>query len=483
MCNRMTRKGKRKSAAVSLAVVVILMCCLAQTIDCYRLRKTERRKGRKEAEASKTIGVHEGKIVFGRVFKKGSGLESQAIDGTKKLSSNASMEDEAAYQADFAGWSEGQVQDTSSIEEWKIMSPSLHCGGDQLKFSAVGPGASQFAVEQGNASPMPLSQVPRSCGYGMQNNPLGLVLLVPYDGCNVAQEGGSYILPMRWQGIPVVLWCRKPASPSPTTAAQENQHQTPWYPQSYPHVMPPPPHVMLPSPYVPPLPYVPLPYEPPQGVPPQGVLQSTPQPNVMQRRLHFTLPMPQVYTAIPHQVQPQTYPAIPHQVQPQTYPAIPHQVQPQTYPAIPHQVQPQTYPAIPHQVQPQTYPAIPHQVQPQTYPAIPHQVQPQTYPAIPHQVQPQTYPAIPHQVQPQTYPAISHQVQPQIYTAIPHQVQPQTYTAIPHQVQPQTYPAIPHHVQPQTYPQVQPQVYPLVPQRGRDSESEILLLELYDITL
>lgn len=29
------------------------------------------------------------------------------------------------------------------------MAPSLQCGGDQLKFRAVGPGASQFALDQG----------------------------------------------------------------------------------------------------------------------------------------------------------------------------------------------------------------------------------------------------------------------------------------------------------------------------------------------
>ena len=100
----MLRKGKRKSAAVAaLAAAVLLMCCLVQTMDCYQLRKTGRQKGRKEADASKMIGVQEGKIVFGRVFRKGSGLESQVIDGTKKLSSNTSMEDEDAYQADYAG--------------------------------------------------------------------------------------------------------------------------------------------------------------------------------------------------------------------------------------------------------------------------------------------------------------------------------------------------------------------------------------------
>ncbi|KAK5879442.1 hypothetical protein CesoFtcFv8_017811 [Champsocephalus esox] len=71
---------------------------------------------------------------------------------------------------------------------WKSMSPSLQCGSGQLKFRAVGPGASQFAVEQGNAPPMPLSQVPSTCGYSMQRNSHALVMLVPYDGCNMVQE-------------------------------------------------------------------------------------------------------------------------------------------------------------------------------------------------------------------------------------------------------------------------------------------------------
>lgn len=99
----MMRKGKRKSATAYLAAAVILTCYLAQTTDCFRLRKTERREGRKDAGAAKTIAVQEGTIVFGRLFQKGSGLESEAIDGTKRSSSNSSVEHEATYQADFAG--------------------------------------------------------------------------------------------------------------------------------------------------------------------------------------------------------------------------------------------------------------------------------------------------------------------------------------------------------------------------------------------
>ncbi|CAK6969460.1 proteoglycan 4-like isoform X2 [Scomber scombrus] len=154
-------------------------------IDCYRLRKTDRRK---EADAARTISVQEGKIVFGKVFEKGSSLSSQVIDENKS-SSNASVEDDTAYQADFAGWFKGQTQDASNREaSWKRMAPSLQCGGDQMKFRAVGPQASGFAVEQGNATSMALSQVPSTCGYSMQRNSLALVMLVPYDGCNMVQE-------------------------------------------------------------------------------------------------------------------------------------------------------------------------------------------------------------------------------------------------------------------------------------------------------
>lgn len=97
----MTPKGKRKRATAHLAAALILTCYFAHTVDCYRPKKADRREGREEADAAGTTGVREGRIVFGRVFDSGSGLESRA--GTKRSSSNASVEDEATYQADFAG--------------------------------------------------------------------------------------------------------------------------------------------------------------------------------------------------------------------------------------------------------------------------------------------------------------------------------------------------------------------------------------------
>lgn len=101
--DRMVPAGKRKSATFYLTAAVILTSYFAQTSDCVWLKKAGRRGGRKEANGAGTLAVQEGKIVFGRVFEKGSGLESQVIDGTKKSSSNASLEDDANYQADSPG--------------------------------------------------------------------------------------------------------------------------------------------------------------------------------------------------------------------------------------------------------------------------------------------------------------------------------------------------------------------------------------------
>lgn len=180
----MMSKGKRKSVAGSWTVAFILVCYLVQMLDGYRLRKA----GRQRVASDKPMIVQEGNIVFGRVFEKGSGFEAEDI---KK--SNASVEDDSSYQADFAGkmscnqrrccfkyvmrtfcfwlhyylptcklswhlfllgWPKSQSQDASPKDaSWKRLGTNLQCGGDQMKFTAVGPGASQFAVEQGKEMP------------------------------------------------------------------------------------------------------------------------------------------------------------------------------------------------------------------------------------------------------------------------------------------------------------------------------------------
>lgn len=97
----MITKGKRKSTTLYLAAALFLASYFAQTTECFRLRKTERREGRKEAVAVQTTDFQPGRVVFGSVFEKESGPETQSVDGTK--TSNASTEDDANYQADAPG--------------------------------------------------------------------------------------------------------------------------------------------------------------------------------------------------------------------------------------------------------------------------------------------------------------------------------------------------------------------------------------------
>ncbi|XP_062413846.1 uncharacterized protein LOC119203208 [Pungitius pungitius] len=363
MCDRMMRKGQRKSAALYLAAAVLMTCCLTQTIDCYRLRKKERRE---ESDLTKVSDVQEGRIIFGSVFKKATGVNAP-VSGETKKPSNVSSEDDASYQADSPGWSGGDVQHRSSREAaWKRMSPSLLCGGDQLKFRAEGLGASQFAVEKGNEPPIPLSQVPQSCGYGMQKNSLGLILLVPYDGCNMVVEDGRYVLPLRWHGIPVSLLCHKPVASASTTAGSEKpQPHTPWYSPSYPAV---------PQPTVVPRPEMPQPTVVPRP--------EMPQPNVVSRP---EMPQPNVVPR-PEMLQPNVVPRPekpqPHVMYPQLYPQIPapHVMYPQLYPQIPppNVMYPHLYPQIPAPdvMYPQMPP--PHVRHPQM--VLPHLIYPQMLP-------------------------------------------------------------------------------------------------------
>lgn len=45
----------------------------------------------------------------------------------------------------------------------------------------------------GNGRHLPLPQVPEICGYSLQQNALSLVLVVPYNGCNVIHEVPFFI--------------------------------------------------------------------------------------------------------------------------------------------------------------------------------------------------------------------------------------------------------------------------------------------------
>ncbi|XP_053294976.1 uncharacterized protein LOC128455302 isoform X1 [Pleuronectes platessa] len=87
----------------------------------------------------------------------------------------------------------------------------------QIQGAASTPG-SLFCVDRGsNLSPLPLSNLPQSCGYTIRSTRRDFVLVAPYDGCFVAHEEDSYVLPLRWCGLPVRMSCpvMKPSAPNP----------------------------------------------------------------------------------------------------------------------------------------------------------------------------------------------------------------------------------------------------------------------------
>ncbi|XP_047224643.1 uncharacterized protein LOC124870172 isoform X2 [Girardinichthys multiradiatus] len=308
--------GGRERPAVCLAVAVFLMCYLVQLTDCLGLRKTQIRVVKREADFTLAAGVQEGKIVFGKVF--------EFPDGNKKQSSNASVDDGSDYQADFTGWSRHTDVDEASKEKWNNLETSLHCFGDHMKFRSLGPGASQLAVVQANDPPMPLSMVPPRCGYRMHGNLMAFVMIAPYEGCNMIQQGGNYMLPLLWQGHPLSLLC--PATQAPQQAPQQAPHQAffdfysllqaaaepvkpvhfPSYPFPYPHPTAPPSTPVSKDPY----PYIPYPHP---TAPPSTPVSRDPYP-------YIPYPHPTAPPSTPVSKDPYPYIPYPHPTAPPSTP-------------------------------------------------------------------------------------------------------------------------------------------------------------------
>lgn len=101
----MTTKGERQSATLCLAVILFVLSLFAPTSECFRLRKTEKRDRRKEAAASAAAaaaaGFQPGRVLFGNIFEKRSGVDAHAKDAAHVPPSSA--EDDANYQGDAPG--------------------------------------------------------------------------------------------------------------------------------------------------------------------------------------------------------------------------------------------------------------------------------------------------------------------------------------------------------------------------------------------
>ncbi|KAF4116778.1 hypothetical protein G5714_001331 [Onychostoma macrolepis] len=121
---------------------------------------------------------------------------------------------------------------SSSEAAWGAMSPKLRCGDDLMKLQLSGPEVANVELCRGNGVPVPLTQLPPHCGHTTPTYG-GLVYATPYDGCGVAQQGGSYVMQIQWQGNSAVISC-----PMTSTTAKET-FQGP-HPPEYLHILLPP---------------------------------------------------------------------------------------------------------------------------------------------------------------------------------------------------------------------------------------------------
>ncbi|XP_039998600.1 leucine-rich repeat extensin-like protein 2 isoform X2 [Xiphias gladius] len=199
----MAGEAGRSCRSCQTVAVLLLLCSLAPSLTCSSLRGMSERVQRDEAVSEAAVmEVRKGNILFnGKELNSESGSASAAAP-TKKLKQTSQLKDAMANEA-----------------AWRRLNPTLHCGQTKMKLKAMGPGAANLQLDTGNARPLPLIRVPEACGYSRQQNALGLVLVVPYDGCNVIRENGNYVVPMSWLETPVKLMCPISKSPGATPAS------------------------------------------------------------------------------------------------------------------------------------------------------------------------------------------------------------------------------------------------------------------------
>ncbi|XP_023132327.1 uncharacterized protein LOC111572755 [Amphiprion ocellaris] len=211
--------GRRR--ARHIVAVILLLCSLVPNSTSLSLqglsKAVKEDKGGNEAPA---IDVKTGSIgINGKELNFQSG--SASAPGNELLRVDLDPSDSTEMLE--------LEKDFSNKAEWKRLTSSLHCGLDKMKLMFTGLGAADLQLDMGNAPPLPLMQVLETCDYLMQQNELGLDLIVPYDGCNVIQENGRYVLQMRLQETPVKFACPMLPSPDSTPGSTASEPlQQPW---------------------------------------------------------------------------------------------------------------------------------------------------------------------------------------------------------------------------------------------------------------
>ncbi|KAJ8011234.1 hypothetical protein DPEC_G00056040 [Dallia pectoralis] len=183
-----------------------------------------------EAEPSNRVGdVRYGRLVLGRDIQpnKEGPVDHSAL---KVKFPNGSSDDD--YQSD-TNWAWDELEHTegedngsassnsAAVERLLKMEPRVECVGDSMNLKVHDTGStpgSLFFVNRGTLqSPLPLSNLPESCGHSLKGTPRDWSFHAPYSGCFVTRENDYYVIPLLWLGLPLKMSCpaEKPSNASP----------------------------------------------------------------------------------------------------------------------------------------------------------------------------------------------------------------------------------------------------------------------------
>ncbi|XP_061740234.1 uncharacterized protein LOC133541141 isoform X2 [Nerophis ophidion] len=91
------------------------------------------------------------------------------------------------------------------------LQPEVECRDHAITLTVRRRPAGQLFLDRENDTSVPLTQLPRQCGYAVETVGGYLHLAARYDACHVTRQSGSYVLALLWRGTPVKISC--PVSP------------------------------------------------------------------------------------------------------------------------------------------------------------------------------------------------------------------------------------------------------------------------------
>uniref|UniRef100_A0A8C1YZD1 Uncharacterized protein n=1 Tax=Cyprinus carpio TaxID=7962 RepID=A0A8C1YZD1_CYPCA len=149
-------------------------------------------------------------VAYGAVSKNMARFGKLLIGGQGTVPNNVKTSALRSEESD-GHQSNEDVWFPSVSAKLRHLGSSVQCSNDSMILRIPGPRTPHFLVDRGEESPMPLSEMPASCGFSLKRARRDVSLVAPYRGCHVRQQGARYILPLIIMGAPVQVSC--PVSP------------------------------------------------------------------------------------------------------------------------------------------------------------------------------------------------------------------------------------------------------------------------------